>query len=346
MKILNLTTLILVLLLSVNTMAQQKKVPLLEVKYTAGKKDNLAKAYRRFIKADSIVDKNTPMVKKTVSSNPQVKNWRKLKPGTKITLYLQKEYLDKKKVKRYFALVKKRLAMQRKLLAEKRRQAKLKALNRKSNSSLFYMASLGNFTQSNADLRGLDFFQNSPITLGISHNRPFKGSYYSLSTSLYASYLLTAASNIGNEKTEVAPEIGTTFYIEKKKENWKVTPYVGFDLERFSSININEAVQNNRLFFDQHFFTYITAGIAGLFNLGKRTFLNKLSFSHSVMTSLSSENADTATVGDYSGFKVMWHLNTKISKRLFLHSLLKFHSITGPSTINSYRIGLGLGYIL
>jgi len=296
------------------------------INYLTQENDGLFKIYSRFIKKGSVLNKNTPMLKRTLKSNPHIKNWRKIPDGESIKLYVQKELLDEDKVKKFL------------------KEKNLKKGRAKSSSySLFYMASIGDFNQEDS-IGTINFRQNSPLTLGLSYYRPFKNSQYSLSSSLYFSYLTSTTNNLNNQDEEIAPEIGATLYLERKKDTWSLTPYIGLDLERFSSINTNEANLNNQLYFDQHLFTYLTVGLTGTFNIFKKSFFNKFSFSHSLLTSLQSENADTQTEDNFSGFKFMYYLNTNITKRFFAHSLVKYHVISGPSSIRSYRIGLGFGY--
>lgn len=65
------------------------------------KKDSLAKAISRFVKDDSIIRKKSPMVQKTFKSNPHIKNWKKIPPGSRIKLYISSNFIDKDKLKKY-----------------------------------------------------------------------------------------------------------------------------------------------------------------------------------------------------------------------------------------------------
>jgi len=86
------------------------------------------------------------MIIKTRDKNPHIKNWAKLKPGDTFRLYVSSDFLNKKAVKKYFK--------------EKRPKS--------WRSPVFYMASLGTFTQEFDNGTVLNFYQNSPISAGIA----------------------------------------------------------------------------------------------------------------------------------------------------------------------------------
>lgn len=79
----------------------QKKIKLVKVIVTLKEDTRLAKLFSKFIFEDSIVKKSSPMTKKTFSANPGIKNWQKLSKGTKVTLYLNKAFIDPEKIKEY-----------------------------------------------------------------------------------------------------------------------------------------------------------------------------------------------------------------------------------------------------
>ena len=86
-----------------------QKVNFYQINYVISKKDTLAKIIKKFVKPDSIIRGKTPMVKKTLSNNPQIKNWRKLPVGTKMKLYVSSDFMDFQKFKQYRKKIKEQL---------------------------------------------------------------------------------------------------------------------------------------------------------------------------------------------------------------------------------------------
>lgn len=72
----------------------QDKLKFVRIKTTLKEDQSLAILYSKFVKDDSTIKKSSPMTRKTFKANPKIKNWRKLKKGTRVTLYLNKAYLD------------------------------------------------------------------------------------------------------------------------------------------------------------------------------------------------------------------------------------------------------------
>jgi hypothetical protein len=56
-------------------------------------KETFAIIIHRFAKPNSVINRSSIMVKKTIKENPHIKNWEKFKTGTKIKLYVSKKFL-------------------------------------------------------------------------------------------------------------------------------------------------------------------------------------------------------------------------------------------------------------
>ena len=78
-----------------------QKVNFYQINYIISEKDTLAKIIKKFVKPDSVIRGKTPMVKKILSNNPQIKNWRKLPVGVKMKLYVSSDFMDFQKFKQY-----------------------------------------------------------------------------------------------------------------------------------------------------------------------------------------------------------------------------------------------------
>ena len=213
------------------------------------------------------------------------------------------------------------------------------------NSSLFYMLSRGSF-ESEIEETGVvtESSQNSPITLGFSASRPLSGlinERWSYSGSLYLS-TLNGASAQRDVEVAIPPEFGITSHLGYKRENWPVQVYSGVDIERFSSFNTLEIAQGAPLSTRDHLLTYLTFGVAKGFSWWSKNFLAKLSFSQSILSSQSRPSK--VNPEEFSGSKLLFYLNMKISEDWFAHTLYKQHTLDGATGLTISRLGVGFGY--
>lgn len=320
-------------------LAQRKGVKFVKAKVIVYEGETLADILRRFVKDDSVIFKDEAMVQKTLKNNPQVKNWRNLKTGEVIKVYLDPKFLDPKKVDKFRNKVKKVAKNIRKNIKKKKKKNEVKKF------SVFYMASMGDFAQKNESLAEIEFKQNSPVTLGLMHTYFPKNGDYTIATSAYFSYLLAASTNTEDDNVSLPLEIGLNAYYQYPLYGSGYYLYGGADFEKFNTFNLEGIESNNEISFDENQLLYLTAGFSKTFALFKKKFLFKGSFSHSVVSSRTSGFADETDDAAYSGYKVMGFLLGKVSKSFFLSTLLKYHVLTGPSDVNILRVGVGCGYL-
>ncbi|MCM2351140.1 MAG: hypothetical protein NDI69_14060 [Bacteriovoracaceae bacterium] len=322
----------------------QEHTKVYKIHYMVEPQDTLAKIYMRFVYPNSIITKNTPMNQMTFKRNPQVEDWNKLTTGTEIDLYIAYEYLDMNKYQAYLD----------KLKADLER---IKALNETENSapgftpqglkaSLFYMASYGKFTQKDPERAEVDFYQNSPITLGASFSYYPKDSNWSYASSGYVSYLMASANNLDDSNVSVAPELGVTLYPEYRFNQYNFTGYFGLDFERFSTFNMGGIQEDRKIILDENTVLYATVGFSKLVHVFGSPFFTKFSFSHSLSSQISTNPDGIDEGGNYTGYKFLWYVNKKFNDKIYLHTLFKYHTMDGPSELQTLRLGVGLGYIL
>ncbi|WP_408095757.1 hypothetical protein ACJVC5_11990 [Peredibacter sp. HCB2-198] len=335
----------LALLLSTLAIGQEEQTKkMYKLKYLVEQNDTLAKIYKRFVYPNSIITKQTPMTQRTFKGNPEVKDWNKLEPGSMIDLYIQYEYLDMSKYQAYIDGMKVNLK-------------KAAAQNETENSgpgflpeglkaSIFYMASYGKFTQKDPATAEVEFYQNSPVTLGLSSSYYPKQSLWSFQASAYASYLLASANNLDDKNVKVDPELGLTFYPEYRFVKQNFTGYFGVDYERFSTFNMGGIQQDRTILLDSNTVLYGTVGFSKLVHVFKTPFFTKLSFSHSIVSKNDPNSKGIKNTDDYTGYKILWYVNKKFTERLYLHTLFKYHVMDGPSELKTLRLGIGFGYIL
>lgn len=326
--------LILILSLYIQPSYAQKYYVL---KYTIDSGDTFAIILKKFVKIDSVINKHTKMVKKTKKNNPHVKSWRDLKKGTKIKLYVSERFLDKNKLEDY----------KNSLLAKKKAKED-QILNKRNSfsSSFFYMASSGMFNQFDERYLNIDFAQYSLFTLGSSFLYFPKNKNYHWSSSLYLSKLGTNTNNLNEEEISIKSELGINVYFSYKFPTRSYSVYGGIDYESFSTFNLELIQREHEFKMNEHKVAYLTLGFDRTFKMFNGPFFFKLSASKSLSSSYTPASGVYDTGIAYSGFKLMFYLNKKISKKFFLHFLYKYHSMSGPDALLVNRLGIGFGYIL
>lgn len=317
--------LITALLTSISFAQETSQATFYKFSYVMEQDGTLLDALKAFkLNKKKLTTKNASY-KRTVEENPQISDWNSLKKGTKLSLFLKINQLDKEKYRRYI----KKSPPSSETISSSRPSG--------VRGSIFYMASYGKFTQKKSPAT-INFYQNSPISIGTAWSFYPPDTNWSISTSGYLSYLLVSGSNLENQKVAAPLELGTNIYGEYRFSSF--TGYFGWDYERFSVFNMEQLLNDAKLRLNKVHVHYATIGFSRMFSLFNSPFFTKLSLSKSLFT-YTDETPDS-----YSGYKAMWYLNKKIGKDLFIHSLLKYHWMNGDSDLETLRIGLGVGYIL
>lgn len=301
------------------------------IRYQITDERNLPQILSKFLKPGSRLKRDSLIFEINKERNSHVDDWNDLDAGVEIDLYLPKGMVSAKKFKAYLALKKRRLE-----------ESKRKAPS-PWNTSVFYMASYGRFTQTQREIN-ISFQQNSPLSLGVSTGYRL-GDNYSLSGSLYASYLTSASSSLGGSDIAIRPEIGGNAYLSRKfGNNWNF--FTGIDFERFTTFNINDIRSTSEIFLDENRMSFATFGIDKVIPFEKKRLLLRFSIS----PVLSSQRLSYTTAEEieevFSGIKYLIYINASINKKYYFHVLYKQHSMTGPGDLNVSRIGLGIGYNL
>lgn|GEM_PF-1858387 len=316
-----------------------------KIPYIVQEGETLSGVFRNFVRDDSIVKRSTPMIQRTFKANGQVEDWGNLKEGERLQLYVSDDFLDKKKLQAYKDEMRKKIAALREKNKEKKKSESESSESRPTGlkASAFYMASFGTFTQSGEALAELTFEQNSPVTLGSSFSYYPESGPWSYAWSLYFSNLIAASNNINAETIDIPLEIGGNFFTEYHFENAGFTAYAGLDLERFYTFNLPSLEASRTILLDENQVFYLTLGVSKSVKIFGKSFFTKLSFSKSLISNTTTESS-TETTEDFSGFKVLWYVNKKISESFYIHTLIKYHKMSGPSELTVTRIGAGLGY--
>ena len=308
--------------------------------YKVEEEDTFASILRQFVKDDAVIYKNTPLVGKIMKNNPLIKDWANLKPGAILTLYISDDLIDMDKYNK--SSIQKRGKNQelKKIIIAK--NSELEGVK----GSIYYMASLGDFTQISATGTKINYIQNSLATLGLQGNYFPRGSLYSYSSGLYYSKFSAVKTALPPNTIDLPPEIGVNFYGEYLWKKTNITFHTGLDYEKFSTFNINGIEEDERIYLDRLSVIYLTAGASYVLNVFNLPLYSKVSLSKSVSSNTTSEYNSTVKPDSLTGSKVLFYLNYKITDKIFLHSMFKLHKMSGPSELSSTRIGIGVGYIL
>lgn len=324
---------------SIKKISKKKKLRFIKAKVIVYEGETLADILRRFVKDDAVIFRDEKMVDMTIKNNPQVENWRELKTGQVLYVYIDPKFIDAQKVAKFRKKVKK---VTKKI---KKKIVRRKVKNKVKKYSAFYMASTGQFQQKNSSLAEIDFKQDSPVTLGAMYTHFPKRGNYTISSSAYFSYLLAATTNTEDNNVDLPLEIGLNSYYQHPILNRSFYLYGGFDYEKFNTFNLEGVEEKNEISFDENQLLFLTAGASKTFSLFNTKLLFKGSLSHSIYSSRDSGYSGDDGSESYSGYKLMGFLMGKVNKDFFLSSLFKYHMLSGPSEVSILRIGVGCGYL-
>ena len=330
---------LLLLLIFSFSLYGQEKITYMNFLYKVEPGDSYASILKIYVKDNSIINKNTPLVEKTMSMNPHISDWSLLNPGDLISIYISEDLMDMNKYNSKQSMVNsKNKEIQKNILIKTATPEGLKG-------SVFYMSSYGDFSQV-ADGTSVNYKQNSFLTLGLQSNYFPKNTLYSFSASVYFSIFTVADTIIPPFEVKLPAEVGMNFYADYLWKNQRISFYGGIDYEKFSAFNIEGIFNDQSIYLDRITVVYLTAGISHAFNVYDKPIFVKASMSQSVKSAKISEYSEITKLEPLTGSKLLFYLNYKFNDKIFLHTLLKIHTMSGPSELSSTRLGVGVGYIL
>lgn len=302
-----------------------------ELKYRVVKGDSFSRILRKFVKDDTILDGKSRSVRETIKANPHMNNkevWQAPPVDSIIELRIEKNILDSEKVKAY---------------QKQPEKEKLPENSRGGHASLFYMASFGSFEQNSNTLPSVKYQQNSFLSFGAAFSYIPKSSLWSYSSSVYLSTLKATGSNLNDEKISVPNEIGLNVYAERTLPSYGFTAYGGLDYETFSTFNLEGISNDEKIYVDSNKVYYLTLGMSKVVSIVNHPYFFKFALSKSLVSNYSSDYVQSAG-SKITGYRAMFYLNTKISENFFVHTLIKYHSMTSSFDLKVMRIGVGVGY--
>lgn len=329
----------LLIIYSAVASAQDVKPTYYNFLYKVDDDDTFASILRLYVKDDAVINKTTPLVLKNIKNNPQVKDWTKLIPGMLISVYIPEDMMDMSKYQSKQAIVNTKNEETKKVI-----MAKISPPSG-FKGSVFYMASWGDFSQS-SDGTTVNYKQNSLITLGLQGNYFPKESLYSFSSSVYFSSFTAAETTLPPKSVKLPAEIGFNLYGDYLWKKPRISWQAGIDYEKFSAFNIEGIYNDQQIYLDRISVIYATVGVSHVFYILEKPFFIKASLSKSVSSTSTTDYTASTNKESLTGTKALFYLNYKFTDKFFLHTMLKVHTMSGPSDLSSTRLGVGVGYIL
>jgi hypothetical protein len=221
----------------------------------------------------------------------------------------------------------------------------LNQTKQKLSLGFFYTGSQGNFSEilKNTPVV-IKSNQVSPITLGFMSQFQFKNSGSVIPASIYFSKLTTSSVGglDGENNLEIPIEIGGNIYYQYSFSSIPISPYIGFDFERFSTFNVSELQNGTPLSARQNSLLYTTFGMGYNFSIKSLRLHLKFSYSKTLSSSTNAANGDEA----FTGTRRLIYLNIKQDGPFLMHIFYKHHDLNGATKLSIDRIGIGFGYFL
>lgn len=262
--------------------------------------------------------------------NPHVSNWKHLVRGTKIFVESPSLPLSSGEVPPNYYSVPHYLPI---------------GIFEKPKLAFLFTSSMGNFQETLLTPEGgnIASTQNSPYSLGLAGAADFINSENYISASAYWSKL-TATISSGDvpypAELVVPSEFGFNTYFNRPftYNDISFSYYGGIDFESFPTFNTIQFVNREDLGFNQNRIIYGTIGGEQVGYWKNHQVNFKLSFAKSLLSGTSSIDTNDR----FSGYRVMFFTNYKISDRLNCHFLYKLHMLSGPTDLTVNRFGIGL----
>lgn len=187
----------------------------------------------------------------------------------------------------------------------------------------------------------VNYFQNFPVTFGMSFSYKLEENLKYILSSFYYAYSPKAnvKYNSINKEAEIPGEFGATFYYQHFIKN-KLAFYTGLDIEKLNSVNTLDVINNDaELKSSQYNVIYGTIGVSKNFYfkqipMGIKGSISKLTYSSKV----------NAT--ELDGYKFIVFYSFRPFGTINYNIFFKHHNLSGPSELIINRIGVGVSFML
>lgn len=208
---------------------------------------------------------------------------------------------------------------------------------------VFYMASLGQFTEQTTGNQTIKSFQNSPVSLGFGTSYKIQ-EQNSVSASVYWSRLVSSKveGSVANaeNKISIPNEYGMNLYYQQRILESNFSGYAGVDHENFATYNTAELVPGSTLKIRTNSLSYVTAGLAAKFLAYGYTLSSKMSLAQVILSDCSTGVASD----NLKGNRFLLFASVRKAGPFSYQFLYKHHSLEGPTKLSINRFGLGLSY--
>lgn len=314
-----------------------------KIPYVVEKGDTFGKTLRLFVKDNVILNSKSLSIIETRKRNPQIatkEGWNLLKSGDQVELVLEKNIVDRHKLKEYLNKKQNTYANYPAEYTESSDEYK------RFRGSIFYAASMGSFRQSSDVYPSVDFQQNSLLTLGASFSYFPKKSPWSYSFYGTSSKLKATGSNLNSENVSVPDELNVAFTAGYYARQYETRFFGGMDYDSFSTFNLPGVEIEDKIYIDKNNIYFITLGLAKNLRVFDKNFYSRFSLSKSLASSYSSK-VDYPQNGKLDGYKFLFYSTFRLSSDFYLNASLQYNMMTAKDyDLNMYRVAIGVGYIL
>lgn len=175
----------------------------------------------------------------------------------------------------------------------------------------------------------------------------FQNSKFVIPASIYFSKLNASvvsgdSGTAGNNDFTIPIEIGGNIYCQYSISSMSLSPYMGLDVERFTTFNMADLENGEPLATRQNNLLYATAGVGHNFSIGAFHIHMKGSLAKSIYSGTTSAKSSDR----FSGYRGLIYLNLKRDGPFLVHAFYKHYDLNGPTKLTIDRIGIGVGYFL
>ncbi|MBL6990579.1 MAG: hypothetical protein ISR65_12410 [Bacteriovoracaceae bacterium] len=306
----------------------------------------LSTVLRQFIKEEVPLNAHPQMIKKILSHNPHIKNWKQIQPQTKIILFLPHHIANEQNLKQYFITQKSKQGSEEKKLSTKKDQLGAAKEPFSYWYSAFYKIYTGPITGSYQidNAKGEKLSANSTLSslmgggmkLHILHNASPPMQYtFGFIYSVNGSIKQMPASHNFNVSSQLS--IPNFF--------WRLSPFVCLQYESLSAlaplVDSNFNATNPSMF--KLYVLWLEIGAKYHLQLSKFT---KMTFAPSIALSVggsaSSEENELIT-GASSGTKITFMGTLTYKTRYFAQGGLVTTSLSGDAGVDYKALELNLG---
>jgi hypothetical protein len=321
-----------------------KRKSFYKFQYIKTKNQKIENIVTSFVKDGTKKEEINKSTAKTKSINSKIiKN--NSKQEIVIEVYILKPSLDKKKFKAYKTKTKARI---KELKEDQQKVIKSSQIHAEGlKIAAFYLATKGKFSQESSSQSNFEQSIESLLSLGLTASFFPKNKKYAFSTSFNYSHIGDVnVDSTRQDSVDIPGEVDFNLYGHYRFSKKNFTLFSGLDYDSFSTFNQGALLSLGNIIVDENKTLYLSLGATKLLKLFGQKIHTRISFAKSISSSTTLGQGAIDSGSSYDGYKSLLYLNYKFKNNLFLHGLFKYHKMTGPDNLDSWKTGLGLGYLI